>query len=76
MISRACREVAIHAPFPQASQPCLPDHASTKLSYYIEGGNPPNLTGQIKKPARMSPIYKESEKTENVSGEAHFYLIS
>jgi hypothetical protein len=54
----------------------LPSHASTKHSYYIEAKNPPNLTGQIKKTGESVPIYKEAEKTENVSGRIHFSLVS
>jgi hypothetical protein len=42
----------------------------------IEGENPPNLTGQIKKTGESVPIYKEAEKAENVSGEIRFSLAS
>jgi hypothetical protein len=33
----------------------MPNQPSTKLSYYIEGGNPPNLTGEIKKTGENVP---------------------
>jgi hypothetical protein len=50
----------------------VPNYASTKRSYYKEGENPPNLTGQIKKTGKSALIYKEAEKTENVSGKIGF----
>jgi len=50
----------------------VPNYASTKLSYYIEWKNPPNLTGQIKKTGKSAPIYKEAEKTEIVSEKIGF----
>jgi hypothetical protein len=47
----------------------------TLLLYRGEKPAKPHRTNQ-RKPAKMSPIYKEAEKTENVSGEVHFSLIS
>jgi hypothetical protein len=53
----------------------LPTHASTRRSYYIEGKNPPNLTGKIQKSGESLPIYKEAKKTENVSSKTSLFLI-
>jgi hypothetical protein len=44
----------------------------TKLSYYIEVKNPPNLTGKIQKSGETLPIYKEAEKAGNVRRKMHF----
>ncbi len=47
-----------------------------KAPYYIEAKNRPNLTRKIKESVRLSPIYREAEKTENVSEKIHFSLVS
>jgi hypothetical protein len=42
--------------------PYLPNHASTKLSYYIKGGNPPNLTEKINEIGENVPLFIERQK--------------
>ncbi len=47
-----------------------------KLSYYIEGKNPAKPHRENQRNRReCPPIYREAEKTENVSDKIHFSLV-